>query len=273
MSSNPSISLQNIENYINTINNPISEIFARYVTVLTEYVKQITDNVFIQNSGRNKYIIEKGVDIIAHVFNILFLYTKNLDLTVYHCQKSLYYYVEFIGQLGDMHKILQLSSKDSALFIYKKTIFEINNEIRTQHTCSEVDTEKLNLVASLTKLYNVFLLTIVEDTITDDYDKTVFKSNVTTTMSKTMNYVLNFVKIENDLSHGNEKIHAIIYLINELKTKKMTINKYTVIEKFAKKIITKKYISPDQIHKRLENLYELCDDESNQTKIIKMLCL
>ena len=273
MSSNTNVSLQNIENYINTINTPIAEVFSKYIMIMGEYISQITDNVFIQNSTHNKYIIEKGIDILSHVFNILFLYTKNIDLTVYHCQKSLYYYVEFVGQLSDMHKILQLSSKDSALFIYKKTIFEVNSDIRSNHSCSDVDTEKISLISSLTKLYNIFLMSIVEDNIVDGYDKSIFKTLASSIMSKTFNYVLNFVKDETNLNSSNKKIHSIIYLINEVKPKQMKINKYALIEKFSKKIITKNYISPEQIHKRLENLYELCDDETKQTKIIKMLCL
>ena len=61
------------------------------------------------------------------------MYTKNLDLTVYHCKKAYLFYVEFIGQIGDdNNSYLQLNSKDATLFVYKKTIFEINNEYRKQ---------------------------------------------------------------------------------------------------------------------------------------------
>lgn len=266
-------SLQNIENYINTINTPITDIFSRYIMIMNEYTKQIIDNVFIHNITHNKYVIDKGIEIISHVFNILFLYTKNIDLTSYHCQKSLYYYIEFVGQLGDMHKILQLSSKDSALFIFKKTIFEINNDIRSQYSSSDIDNEKINIINSLTKLYNIFLLSILEDNFVEGYDKNNLKKIISTSTPKILNYLLDFFKDETDLKSKYEKLHSIIYLINEVKNKKMKINKYVMFEKFSKKIITKKYISPEQIHKRLENLYELCDDPSKQTKIIKLLCL
>ena len=71
-----------------------------------------------------KYVYLKGVESLTYIFNMLIMYTKNLSLTYYHCEKSLFYYIEFIGQIGDdNHSFLQLSSKDAILFIYKKTIF------------------------------------------------------------------------------------------------------------------------------------------------------
>ena len=38
-----------------------------------------------------------------------------------------------MGQIGeDSHTYLQLNSKDAALFVYKKTIFELDNEYRKE---------------------------------------------------------------------------------------------------------------------------------------------
>ena len=78
---------------------------------------------------------------IMHIlFNMLLLYTKNIDLTISHCNKALYYYIEFIGQIADdSHSYLQLNSKDATLFIYKKTIFELNSEHRKNYTLSKED--------------------------------------------------------------------------------------------------------------------------------------
>ena len=44
-------------------------------------------------------------------------------------KQAIFYYVEFIGQIGeDSQGFLQLNSKDAILFVYKKTIFDINND-------------------------------------------------------------------------------------------------------------------------------------------------
>ena len=73
----------------------------------------------IQNSIYFTFIIHRGLTSLFHIFHMIFLYTKNIDLTLIHCKKALYYYIEFIGQIGDeSHSYLQLNSKDAMLFIY-----------------------------------------------------------------------------------------------------------------------------------------------------------
>jgi len=124
-------SLHNLDNYKGAFTNSTSEICAKYFGLVTEYLIQCVETIFMQNKNYYKFIICKGIHTISHVFKLLILYTRNLDLTYHHCQKSFYYYVEFIGQIGDdNHSFLQLNSKDAALFVYKKTIFELNNEFR-----------------------------------------------------------------------------------------------------------------------------------------------
>ena len=84
-----------------------------------------------QNQRIYFFVIQRGIETITHIFNTLLLYTKNIELTIFHCKRAYIYYVEFIGQIGDdKNSYLQLNSKDATLFVYKKTIFEINNEYR-----------------------------------------------------------------------------------------------------------------------------------------------
>ena len=124
-------SLQNIENYKKTFFNTSIEIYAKYLGLIQEYMIQCVESIYIKNKFYNEYVIYKGIETISHVFHLLLLYTKNLELTYNHCQKSFYYYVEFMGQVGnENHSFLQLNSKDASLFVYKKTIFDINNEYR-----------------------------------------------------------------------------------------------------------------------------------------------
>jgi hypothetical protein len=56
------------------------------------------------------------------------LYTQNLDAAFHHAQKSIYYYLEFIAQVAEQkNAFLQLSSRDAITYVYKKTIYLINN--------------------------------------------------------------------------------------------------------------------------------------------------
>ena len=124
--------IQNINNYFKSLDEKQSIILSQYIGLIQQYILHFCESIDIKNIGYMKYVINNGVDVLTHVFRILLLYTNNLKLTVYHCEKSLYYYTEFIGQIGDdNHSFLKLNSKDASLFVYKKTIFEINNECKT----------------------------------------------------------------------------------------------------------------------------------------------
>ena len=141
--------LNDIGNYQKTLSSSIKEILSGFISLLAEYCTFFSDNTNIKKTQYFKYVYLRGIETICSIFKIILLYTKNLDLTVYHCQKSFYYYIEFIGQIGDSnHQFLQLNSKDAALFVLKKTIFEINEDYRkTFETPIGVELEKFNITA------------------------------------------------------------------------------------------------------------------------------
>ena len=123
--------LRNIENYDKTITNDEDEIYLKYTIVIIQYLMLGIEKIKNQNSEYVKYILIKGIFTISYVFKMLLMYTCNLHLTYHHCQKSYSYYIEFIGQIGDdAVTYLQLNSKDAALFVYKKSIFDILDEIK-----------------------------------------------------------------------------------------------------------------------------------------------
>ena len=132
-------SLHNLENYKKNIDNDISEITEKYYILLLEYYKFIIENIKTKNANLTKFIIIRGLDTITNVFNNILYYTKNINMTYFHCQKSFYFYVEFVGQISEDEKMfLQLTSRDATTYVYKKTIFEINNERRKNNDLLEI---------------------------------------------------------------------------------------------------------------------------------------
>ena len=125
-------SLQNINNYNKTFDvNINNDIMNKYIELVIEYFKFIFENSKIQKLTYSKFIIIRGLETITNVFNIILYYTKNINLTYFQCQKSFYYYIEFIGQITEeQHTFLQLSSRDAIIYVYKKTFYEINNDFR-----------------------------------------------------------------------------------------------------------------------------------------------
>jgi hypothetical protein len=123
--------LNNVDNYKPIIQNTPCEILTKFTKVLIEYMRLISEKNNIKNKQYYIFIFERGIETLIHIFSMIFYYTKNLELTYYHSQKAYYFYIEFIEQISDdTITFLQLSSRDALMFVYKKTIFEINNDYK-----------------------------------------------------------------------------------------------------------------------------------------------
>ena len=155
MESSKKTNIFEVKNYNKTLTIPNDIILSKFCELINEYLFHITENIIIQNRQYYIFILLRGLSTIKHIFNTMLLYTKNLDLTIYHTKKAYLFYVEFIGQIGEENNsYLQLNSKDATLFVYKKTIFEINNEYRKQFILDNDEKEKF-------KLFDIFSKVIV----------------------------------------------------------------------------------------------------------------
>jgi len=154
-------SINSIDNYKQTIKETPQIVINKYLDIVNEYIVVAISNIHIQKNNYFKYVIIKGIETIQYVFIMLLLYTKNLDLVYYHCCKAFYYYIEFIGQVGDdSHVFLRLTSKDAILFVYKKTIFEINDSFKRTFD-SPIDNEKIifDNISTFIDLFNSCIFT------------------------------------------------------------------------------------------------------------------
>lgn len=126
--------LINLDNYNDNIGNTIQDTLYKYINIVVDFLMTITERITMKNFNYYKFILTRGIDTITHVFKIMLYYTKNLELTIYHTQKAYYFYIEFIEQITDDNiTFLKLNSRDAILFVYKKTIFEISNEIKKKN--------------------------------------------------------------------------------------------------------------------------------------------
>lgn len=191
-------SLQNIDNYKkDSYANNEMDIYMKYVNVINQYLLFGIETIKNKNSEYLKYILIKGLFTISYVFKMLFLFTRNLDLTYYHCQKSYSYYIEFIGQIGDdAVTYLQLNSKDAALFVYKKTIFDINHNYKKDYYENKVEETKNKIVSIFIDTYNK----LVETELT--------QLNCEQLQLKNIN-IIN--KIHNNIGDFNDKLYKLYY--------------------------------------------------------------
>jgi len=227
-------SLNNLENYKKNIDNEISEITEKYYQLLLEYFKFIIENIKIKNTDFSRFIIERGLDTITNVFNNLLYYTRNIDLTFFHCQKSFYFYVEFVGQISEDEKMfLQLTSRDATTYVYKKTIFEINNEYRkniNENTSQETN-NKLKFINNYVNIYKTFIYKIIHNenfientSYIENFDKICEKINklkITKENIAILNNILdNMYFTINDLEYYFDLIQIFIKKIKNYDLKK-----------------------------------------------------
>ncbi len=163
--------IYNSNNYNDTLPNT-SKILSSYLEIVNEYVVYTIENIKLKGEMMD-HILNRGLKILKHIFSILLLYTKNLNLVLYHGKKSYLYFVEFIDQIGeDNHSYLQLTSKDAVLFVYKKTIFEINNEFKTKMTLTDYEKLELKNIGYTLKIFNEIIYSIIQG------DKENYKQNI-----------------------------------------------------------------------------------------------
>ena len=164
----------------------------------------------MKNKSFSTFITIRGLDTITNVFNYILYHTKNLDLTYYHCQKSFYFYIEFVGQITEDDKMfLQLTTRDATIYVYKKTIFEINNEYKkiNENTSKEFR-EKIDIIQSYIKLYQTYLLKIIQ---TNNSENIIHNIEYLVKLSDKLTNLSKKTKIK-----SLEKITEIIYYKLEL---------------------------------------------------------
>ena len=233
-------SLQNLDNYRKNIDSVTSEITEKYYMLIAEYFKFITENIKVKNSNFSKFIITRGLDTITNVFNSIFYYTKNIDLTYFHCQKSFYFYVEFVGQISEDEKMfLQLSSRDATLYVYKKTIFEINNECKNTCESSKLLNDQIAIINGYINIYKTLVYKIIQsDVLTknnlyiETFEKICKKINKTNLNNENvvlLNTIMDkfYFIISNDIDYFFEIVQEF--------TKKM---KMSHLKKYEKKMST-----------------------------------
>jgi len=119
--------LDDDNNYKYEIINSSAYIFKLYVDILNSYITEVNSIklMYTKNINLYYYLFDKGVNTIAHIFKILLVNTKNVDLVKYHCIKSINYYIKFIEQ-NNRQAEDKIKYTHASLFSYGSTIYKLN---------------------------------------------------------------------------------------------------------------------------------------------------
>ena len=258
--------ISNVENYNKTFEfSEIKPYIFRYMEIINEYMMYVVENMIIQDDTYLLFLIRRGVETITHCFKILLMYTKNLELTIYQCKKALYYYIEFIGQISDVslqHSYLQLNSKDATLFVYKKTIYDINNIYRKKFTLEDNEQEILNSISNIIMLFNSNLFNLLQKERLK-YEKK--ESIIHFALGKSAS-IINKLLNTGNLSLIDKKTELILFVFQNFQAYDIDTIKYSnICEIFVKKL--RKY----KDKKSLLEMKSRVKEKLNDNKSIKNL--
>jgi hypothetical protein len=270
-SNDTEFSLQNVDNFKSTINITVSSILDKYIILINEYLKFCEDTlkIKIKNTNYLYFIIVRGFDTLTNVFINVFYYTKNLELSYFHSQKSYYYYIEFMEQItDDQNTFLQLNSKDAIIYVYKKTIYEINNDYRKNIETNKSDSNKLSVLNIYLNIFKNIIYRVLNEI---NVKPIVVEEQSYMNKLNKLNVLLNKINLINILNMGINDTKIFESFVNILDNKIEDSDKfYEIIHLYIKKLHRK----PAIINNLKEKIYlNDLEDKLNDVneKIIALL--
>ncbi len=218
----------------------IKLILQEYKSLISEFIIHISDSVTLHDKCYYEFIISRGLDTLLHCFKMLLLYTKNIGIVSYYCKKALCYYVEFIGQIAqDSNSYLQLNTKDATLFVYKKTIFEIDSDFRKNYIFNLDEKDLFELITLNAEIFNCLVMNQLKLKNKKSINKEFVKNTINSTLSCFDKLDVGGTGIKKCLSNSE----TILFFINMSIVYCDDNNKYielcdTFIKKIKKKNIT-----------------------------------
>lgn len=191
----PYMDNNNINMSINkSIKYNITELNNSFNVLLKEYNKNFYK---IKNTKFDIYNYLTGINIIINVFHITLLKSRNLNLTNFHTQKAIYYYTEFLEQIYDNNnKFLKLTTKEAVLFVYKKTVFELESP---NNKLSKNSIIKLMILKEITNIYTLIISHYIYKCDSSE-DFHIFTTKITSKLFLLFNLKK---KIKYDIFHKN----------------------------------------------------------------------
>lgn len=121
--------ISNLENYNKELPSSYDECVSAFKNTIYKYILHynlINQEKMLYFDINTLYI---GIEMIECVFLMLLLKTKNLQLVIQNSENTIFYFFEFIEQMNrpktELHALLNLTIHDAKLFVYKKTIYDI----------------------------------------------------------------------------------------------------------------------------------------------------
>jgi len=219
--------LDDTYNYNYTLQNTAVDCFKIYVEIINVYISHFTQskNIYTLNKTIFSYLFIKGIYTINHIFKLMLLYTKNLELTKHYCKQTIGYYVEFIEQNMQNEDDDIINYNNASRFSYSKTIDKLNKHCRkTSYT--ELDDNSSQLLSVVeekeSNLYNILNMLI------EVYNKVLGAgpSGAGPSGACSMTIANHILDLVTDESSMREKLTTLLEFINNFQMKNENTIKY-----------------------------------------------
>lgn len=261
--------LYDLSNYDKRLTNKyLSDYITHYIELVNEFILHATETVKVQNYNYYLFIFQRGIDTIKHIYNFLLLYTRNIELTMIHCKKAYLYYIEFISQIGeDNNSFLQLNSKDATLFVYKKTIFDLNNTVRKNFSQTKNEKKCIIIVDNIIDIYNKLILMSLYSMKEQELKN---NKSVVIMIEKESTKIMNKIFLNNSYMNPDfcDKVKEFLHLV-DMKDTENYKKKINIIYIFIKKLIILKKLNIASVKEKMCG--DLCDDKLNNLTGVKFI--
>lgn len=210
-------------NYNYILPNTVVECFKVYVEIINAYIVKYK-SIHIPNKTLYTYLMDKGISTINHIFKLMLLYTKNLELSNHHCRQTIGYYVEFIEQNMQHEDNDIINYNNASRFSYSKTIDKLIKHYR-KTSYNQLDDNSCEILSMVeeqeTDLYSMINIAI------EVYNKWVVIGADTSESNSNENAVaLHLLNLFTNETFLREKLELLLLFINNFQLKNETALKY-----------------------------------------------
>jgi hypothetical protein len=199
----------NIEdNYNSDMIYEKNDVIIQYLLVIQHYI----DHCITNTNNKNNSIFFTGLQMTTNVFRIMLYYTKNLELTMYHTRNGIYYYVEYISQITDTDDniFFNLTVKDAIMYVYTRTLFDINKSYVKNDNTKAQDLDFLNNYLHFMNLISNVILNVNLDSFKNKLNllintlkELINKDKSLILIEKNIDNTINYIKNSKDIKLDN----------------------------------------------------------------------
>jgi hypothetical protein len=215
--------------------------------LLNTYIEKIQSVMYDLLIEKNNYELKHiytGFKTVTHVITNIFINTKNINITMHYGKLAITYFLEFINQIrsNNVNNFINLSLNDAIIFVYKKTIFNLNSEYKKRYSNTE-DDKLFHTIFTINNIINSLY-------VYNDFNTFKLKTFINQlVIISHQNEIGDIEKIINLLVNNNTehlKICNLIMMLSKKKNKSLNINKvytFNYVQNYTNKLLVNHLIS------------------------------